>query len=113
MAASATASAYGAKKGVTDTGMGVAPGGSAKPGIGKGGPDTPQYQKFQASKPKPVVPAIDPRQDKIYQQNVAALQQQWITERGTLNLQQNQADRDYATSRDQLTSDRAIVVDMK
>jgi hypothetical protein len=38
MAASATASAYGAKKGVTDTGMGVAPGGSAKPGIDKGGP---------------------------------------------------------------------------
>ena len=79
MAASATASAYGAKKGVTDTGMGGAPGGSAKPGIDKGGPDTTQYQKFQASKPKPVVPVIDPRQDPIYQQNVAALQQQWIT----------------------------------
>lgn len=108
MAAGATASAYGAKKGVTDTGMGGAPGGSAKPGIDKGGPDTTQYQKFQASKPKPVVPVIDPRQDQIYQQNVAALQQQWITERGTLKLQQNQADRDYATSRDQLTSDRAI-----
>lgn len=106
MAAGATASAYGAKNITPNSSAPASANTPTKPGGDNPVSTVPKQGK--ENKPKPNAPAAvaDPRSDPIYRQNVAALQQQWINELGTANIEQSQANADYALEADRMLTDR-------